>query len=253
MAAAVGLGIGLWAGAQWLGGAGAPAPVAAGALPGPGVIAGQAEVWDGDTLRIGSTRIRIQGIDAPELGDLCQRSDGSGWDCGAWSAQLARERFGGRWIECQDLGERSYDRVVARCSDGAEDFAEVMLRAGAAWACERYALRHPHSQGYMALEAAAAARGKGIFAGPRPPRAGFCQPVDGRSAAAPAEDVTAAATTAAVGDCTIKGNINRAGERIYHMPGQAHYDAVVIRPEFGQRWFCSEAEAQAAGWRRSRR
>lgn len=54
------------------------------------------------------------------------------------------------------------------------------------------------------------------------------------------------------GECTIKGNVSiGSGERIYHVPGQRYYAATRIRPEYGERWFCSEAEARAAGWRRS--
>ncbi len=54
--------------------------------------------------------------------------------------------------------------------------------------------------------------------------------------------------------CNIKGNISiETGERIYHMPGQKYYAATRISPQYGERWFCSEAEAQAAGWRKARR
>jgi hypothetical protein len=54
--------------------------------------------------------------------------------------------------------------------------------------------------------------------------------------------------------CVIKGNISfRTGERIYHLPGQQYYERTVIQPEQGERWFCTEAEAQANGWRKSRR
>ena len=54
--------------------------------------------------------------------------------------------------------------------------------------------------------------------------------------------------------CTIKGNISvDSGERIYHLPGQKYYNSTIIRPEYGERWFCSEAEARAAGWRRAKR
>jgi hypothetical protein len=50
------------------------------------------------------------------------------------------------------------------------------------------------------------------------------------------------------GGGTIKGNINREGERIYHLPGQANYDRV--EAEF---LFESEEQAQAAGFRASQR
>jgi len=54
--------------------------------------------------------------------------------------------------------------------------------------------------------------------------------------------------------CNIKGNISiDTGERIFHVPGQEFYSRTLIRPQYGERWFCSEAEARAAGWRKSRR
>jgi hypothetical protein len=54
--------------------------------------------------------------------------------------------------------------------------------------------------------------------------------------------------------CHIKGNVSQnTGERIYHVPGQEYYDVTVISERYGERWFCSEAEARQAGWRRARR
>ena len=58
--------------------------------------------------------------------------------------------------------------------------------------------------------------------------------------------------------CLIKGNVNTKGERIYHKPGDRDYDRVVVKDcdqgvcAKGKRWFCSDAEAEAAGWRRAR-
>lgn len=52
--------------------------------------------------------------------------------------------------------------------------------------------------------------------------------------------------------CNIKGNISHnGGQRIYHVPGQQYYDDTRITLSKGERWFCSEVEAQAAGWRRA--
>ena len=50
----------------------------------------------------------------------------------------------------------------------------------------------------------------------------------------------------------IKGNISADGEKIYHVPGGAFYEQTVIDEKAGERWFCTEAEAVAAGWRKSR-
>ncbi|MER8489335.1 hypothetical protein NKH53_13790 [Mesorhizobium australicum] len=53
--------------------------------------------------------------------------------------------------------------------------------------------------------------------------------------------------------CNIKGNISyNTGEKIYHVPGQEYYSETRISLLKGERWFCSEAEARAAGWRRSK-
>ncbi|MGO7967136.1 succinoglycan biosynthesis protein exoi [Rhizobium ruizarguesonis] len=53
--------------------------------------------------------------------------------------------------------------------------------------------------------------------------------------------------------CKIKGNISiDTGERIFHVPGQRYYAQTKISPKYGERWFCSEAEGWAAGWRKSK-
>jgi hypothetical protein len=52
--------------------------------------------------------------------------------------------------------------------------------------------------------------------------------------------------------CGIKGNVNSTGERIYHMPGQKYYFQTGINWLGGERWFCSELDARAAGWRKAR-
>lgn len=54
--------------------------------------------------------------------------------------------------------------------------------------------------------------------------------------------------------CEIKGNISvSSGNKIYHLPGQQYYSVTVISPEYGERWFCTEEEAIANGWRKSYR
>lgn len=52
--------------------------------------------------------------------------------------------------------------------------------------------------------------------------------------------------------CDIKGNISfDSGEKIYHLPGQEYYSITNIDTSYGERWFCTEAEALANGWRKS--
>jgi hypothetical protein len=59
-------------------------------------------------------------------------------------------------------------------------------------------------------------------------------------------------TNAVNPSCRIKGNISiSSGERIYHVPGQHFYESTKISPRYGERWFCTEEEARAAGWRKA--
>lgn len=54
--------------------------------------------------------------------------------------------------------------------------------------------------------------------------------------------------------CNIKGNISiTTGNRLYHLPGMEDYETTRIEPKHGERWFCTEAEAIAAGWRKAPR
>ncbi|MDD4901611.1 MAG: thermonuclease family protein [Patescibacteria group bacterium] len=71
-----------------------------------------------------------------------------------------------------------------------------------------------------------------------------------------------AATSSTGEKCLIKGNISSTGpasakasadkEKIYHVPGCDYYNQTVISEDKGERWFCSEAEAIAAGWRKAK-
>lgn len=53
--------------------------------------------------------------------------------------------------------------------------------------------------------------------------------------------------TPPAGSCTIKGNISRAGEKVYHVPGSRDYERTRTSEKAGERMFCSEDEAKAAG------
>lgn len=54
--------------------------------------------------------------------------------------------------------------------------------------------------------------------------------------------------------CVVKGNISIAtGDKLYHVPGMEDYDGTIIDPGKGERWFCLESEAVAAGWRKAPR
>lgn len=52
--------------------------------------------------------------------------------------------------------------------------------------------------------------------------------------------------------CQIKGNLDRLDKRWYHLPSFRHYEQVIVNPEHGDRWFCTEEQAQTAGFKRAR-
>jgi endonuclease YncB( thermonuclease family) len=199
-------------------------------------LTGRARVVDGDTLAIAGDTVRLFGIDAPEHGQVCEKADGSGWACGSWASKELARRVRGVTLSCAG-GERDrYGRLVATCTAAGADIAEGLVRDGVAFAYLKYSRR------YLAVEKQAAVAGAGLWQG-RAER-----PEDFRAAAAALQ---ASAGTGAEG-CAIKGNISASGH-IYHLPGQEDYDATRISAAKGERWFCSESEAQAAGWRRARR
>lgn len=51
--------------------------------------------------------------------------------------------------------------------------------------------------------------------------------------------------------CNIKGNISSSGEKIYHLPGQRYYQKTIINEIKGEKWFCTETDAQKEDFRKS--
>jgi hypothetical protein len=74
----------------------------------------------------------------------------------------------------------------------------------------------------------------------------FTTPWDWRAEQRVKDNITG--SSASTKGCVIKGNISRKGARIYHLPGQKDFATTRIDERKGERWFCSEREAQAAGW-----
>jgi len=52
--------------------------------------------------------------------------------------------------------------------------------------------------------------------------------------------------------CQVKGNLDKWDHRWYHLPDFRHYDQIVINLEESDRWFCTEAEAIEAGFKKAR-
>lgn len=95
-------------------------------------MVGTAAIVDGDTLRIGTTRIRLIGLDAPELAQTCTGADGADWPCGRQARSFAEQIAGGRTVACVPSGRDRYARVLARCSVEDGDLGREIVGAG--WA-----------------------------------------------------------------------------------------------------------------------
>jgi endonuclease YncB( thermonuclease family) len=203
---------------------------------------GLVRVIDGDTFDVGEVRVRLHGIDAPELGQICTNPDGETWDCGTWVAEEVRARIEGREARCEAVEKDRYDRTVARCTVLGQDVGRMLVADGLALAYRKY------SMAYDLDEKAAVVAGRGLH------EVLMARPEDHRRMVRESRAAEAQANAPAPqGGCVIKGNRSGSGNQIYHMPGQADYDATVITEAKGERWFCSEAEARAAGWRRAKR
>lgn len=85
------------------------------------IIRGSAQISDGDTIRIGSERIRLVGIDAPELHQNCGRKAGEPYACGETSKQYLKKLIKGRKVECRWIKRDQYNRILADCSVGDEE------------------------------------------------------------------------------------------------------------------------------------
>lgn len=134
--------------------------------PSPEAFAGPARAVDGDTLDMLGMRVRIQGIDAPELHQTCVRQERP-WPCGEASRQALATAVSGRSVACTARSRDRYARPVARCTVDGVDLGARQIAAGMAISFGRGA--------YEAEQATARAAGRGIWAG------SFQRPADYRA------------------------------------------------------------------------
>ena len=190
---------------------------------------GVVRVVDGDTIEVDGTVYRINGIDAPEYGQTCGAVDAT-WQCGKEALALMADLVEGREVRCEAIEPDAYGRVVGTCYAGDLDIGSEIVRQGLAWAFVRY------STVYVDVESEARQAGRHIWSGPAQPAWEY------RAARWEVEEQQAP------NGCPIKGNISGNG-MIYHPPWSPWYSRTRIDASRGERWFCTEAEAIAAGWR----
>lgn len=189
-------------------------------------------VLDGDSLLLRTNsgseiEVRLANIDAPEHDQ----------PYGKQARRALHERVRNRTVSLRVFGADQYQRILACPIIRSEDLCLTLVSIGAAWV---YRTKRDDPV-LSAAENRAQQAQLGLWAQtdkkPLPPWQWRKRPEPG---------------TAPPNNCQIKGNISRQGQRIYHLPGQQHYQQTGISIARGERWFCSESQAQEAGWRKAR-
>ena len=122
-------------------------------------ITGPARVIDGDTIEIGSERIRLHGIDAPESDQNCQDGDGKVYACGAVATKALAELVRDQPVTCKGNQRDRYGRLIAVCRVGQTNLNSYMVATGMALAYRKY------SQEYVVYEGQARSKKRGLWAG----------------------------------------------------------------------------------------
>lgn len=196
-------------------------------------------VADGDTITVDidgvKERVRLIGIDAPELHPA---------ECfGQESADYAAGLLAGKRVQLlrddsQDDRDR-YGRLLRYVFlSGEVNVNQTLVKQGFA---REYTYDNPYlyQEAFRRADADAHAAGVGLWSSSR------CA---GRTSSGTSPTTTSTVETAPSG-CLIKGNINSKGDKIFHSPGENSYAETVITQSKGERYFCSPADAEAAGWR----
>jgi endonuclease YncB( thermonuclease family) len=197
-------------------------------------IEGTAQVLDGDTIQIGTTRIRFYGIDAFEGEQRCTSSSAQSYGCGGIATRALADQVEGKLVSCVPKGIDAYNRQLAVCRVEAIDLSAWMARQGHALAYIKYSLDYEVDEAFAKTELAGAHSGT------------FQKPWEYRLIRGAAGAEAIRQNTPPSTNCTIKGNVRADGTRIYHMPSDPYYTRT--KPE---NWFCDEDEAKRAGFRRA--
>ncbi|MDA9463135.1 thermonuclease family protein [Bradyrhizobium sp. CCBAU 53415] len=222
-------------------------PVCAAKLSGP------PRILDGNTIEIEQTKIRLSGIEAPETDQICLDAHGRKWACGVAARDELIKHSNGRTWDCHTTGVDEYGRSRGGCFIEGEDVNAWMVRSG--WALSS-------GPTYVISEVVASKADAGLWSG------AFIAPWDWRrrnkgtiiigASSVPIDAQELLLGSALLSDppsseCLIKGTVDRNGERTYHLPEQLSYEQIDMTKKPGERWLCSEAEAEAIGWRKAAR
>jgi endonuclease YncB( thermonuclease family) len=132
------------------------AVIAARLDPLPPRFTGEARASDGDSLRLGTDRIRLLGLDAPELDQVCWRDNGLEWPCGRAARDHLAALLSHGAIACATSGVDKFGRFLATCESALGD------DVGASLVANGFAIAR---DGYGAEESAARAEKRGLWNG----------------------------------------------------------------------------------------
>ena len=219
-------------------------------------ITGVPKIREGDQITIGTSRIRLGGIDAPAVDQLCLNNSGERWTCGVAARDELIKHVGNKSWTCHVNQTDRRGRQIAHCEVDGEDIQKWMVKSG--WALSYVRFSHDYDVDEKAARDAKAGMWQGAFIAPWDWRVrnkkttilGSAKPPDN------AHNILLASASGSVApspDCTIKGNVNRSGECIYHQPTSRWYAKIEMKISKGTRWFCSIDEAEAAGCRETKR
>jgi endonuclease YncB( thermonuclease family) len=221
----------------------------------------EVSITDGDTLILDGVIYRLDGIEAPQTDQTCLDDKGAAWTCGIEARDRLREYVGKGEVRCTDRGPDSVyrKRRIGDCSVAGEAIGinQWLVQQGWALNLDRSAKgrfkadRDNASANRMGLW-------KGCFVSPEALRRFTISTAALLGAACPkannwpVREKLFPDTPAMPTGCAIKGRIVLRSQLtgypgIYHLPSCRSYD----RTKNPHRWFCSEQEAQAEGFRKS--
>lgn len=93
--------------------------------------AGRFRAADGDSLVLGDERMRLQGIDAPELAQTCERG-GARWACGQEARRMLQNLVARDDARCSGTERDRFQRLLVVCRAGGTDLNATMVRRGMA-------------------------------------------------------------------------------------------------------------------------
>ncbi|HMN38516.1 MAG TPA: thermonuclease family protein [Hyphomicrobium sp.] len=200
------------------------------AISDPAVVSGRARVVTGDRLSVAGKLVHLAGIDAPHPAQPCYRGNGRRWGCATSALGTLRRLVRGRRVACELKAGGDKAPQQAHCRAGDVDLAAAMVRKGYAFASDDF------GRPYASEEESARAQKIGVWQGETD------RPEVWRA------KVWDEAKKTAPDGCPIRGLVGAQG-RVYAMPWSEGYDRRNLRKVKDERWFCSEEEAQAAGFK----